>query len=69
LTLYDAQLRPLATSTGAAAASLSHMGEAGQVYFLSISGSGMLNVQFANEAASAAALAQAIDAVLADDWA
>ncbi|MFO0900206.1 MAG: Calx-beta domain-containing protein [Pirellulales bacterium] len=69
LTLYDAQLRPLATSTGSTAASLTYAGQPGHVYFLSISGAGTLNVQFANEAASAAAMAQAIDAVLADDWA
>jgi hypothetical protein len=69
LTLYDAQLRPLATSTGSTVASLSHAGQPGHVYFLSISGAGTLNVQFANEAASAAAMAQAIDAVLAEDWA
>ena len=57
------------TSTGSTAANLTYAGQPGHVYFLSISGAGTLNVQFANEAASAAAMAQAIDAVLADDWA
>lgn len=68
LTLYDAQLRPLASTSASGLASLTYQGAAGQVHFLSISGAGELNVQFANAAASAAAMANAIDAALADDW-
>jgi len=68
LTLYDAQLRPIASSSSGGSASLTYHGQPGQVYFLSISGSGTLDVQFSNAAAQASVLSSAIDAALADDW-
>ena len=68
LTLYDAQLRPIASSSSGGSASLTYQGQPGQVYVLSISGSGTLDVQFSNAAAQASVLSSAIDAALADDW-
>jgi DMSO reductase anchor subunit len=70
LELYDQELRPLASSTGAGAAALSYEGAAGQAYFVQVTGSGELAVQFSNAAALAAAMAQAADSALADegDW-
>jgi hypothetical protein len=71
LELYDDQLRPLASSAGRGAASLSYQGLTGRAYFVQVTGAGELDVRFSNEAALAAAMASAADAALADeaDWA